>query len=126
MFKNAVQSSMNFIEIYNYFDSAFVQVSSRAADEWQEAGYNSAETYAESFRERAEELTTKMTGFEITENGTLKNANIQNFGMDPSQLINYQAMFAQMSSSMGNSSETAVKLSNALTKIGRASCRERV
>lgn len=118
MFKNAVQSSMNFIEIYNYFDSAFVQVSSRAADEWQEAGYNSAETYAESFRERAEELTTKMTGFEITENGTLKNANIQNFGMDPSQLINYQAMFAQMSSSMGNSSETAVKLSNALTMIG--------
>jgi TMP repeat. len=118
MFKNAVQSSMSFIEIYNYFNSAFVQVSSRAADEWQEAGYNSAEAYAESFRERAEELTTKMTGFEITENGTLKNANIQNFGMDPSQLINYQAMFAQMSSSMGNSSETAVKLSNALTMIG--------
>lgn len=118
VFKNAVKSSMGYIEIYNYFNAAFVQVSSRAADEWQEAGYNSAEAYAESFRERAEELTTKMTGFQINENGTLKNANIQNFGMDPSQLMNYQAMFAQMSSSMGNSSETAVKLSNALTMIG--------
>lgn len=118
VFKNAVKSSMDYIEIYNYFNAAFVQVSSRASDEWQEAGYNSAEAYAESFRERAEELTTKMTGFQINENGTLKNANIQNFGMDPSQLMNYQAMFAQMSSSMGNSSETAVKLSNALTMIG--------
>lgn len=118
MFKNAVQSSMDFVEIYNYFNSAFIQVSSRAADEWQEAGYSSAEAYVKSFRERAEELTTKMTGFKINENGTLKNANIQNFGMDPSQLMNYQAMFAQMSSSMGNSSETAVKLSNALTMIG--------
>ena len=118
MFKNAVQSSMNFVEIYNYFNAAFVQVSSRASNEWQEAGYSSAEAYAKSFRERAEELTTKMTGFQINENGTLENANIQNFGMDPSQLMNYQAMFAQMSSSMGNSSETAVKLSNALTMIG--------
>ena len=81
MFKNAVQSSMNFVEIYNYFNAAFVQVSSRASNEWQEAGYSSAEAYAKSFRERAEELTTKMTGFQINENGTLKNANIQNLSL---------------------------------------------
>lgn len=116
---SSIKSSMNYIEVLNYFDAAFTQVAEKAdLSSWQELGYASAEEYANSFAERAKELTSKMTGFEISPTGTLEATGIPSLGLDPSQLMNYQAMFGQMASSMGVTSETAVKLSSALSMIG--------
>ena len=115
----SIEKSMNFLEDYNYFQAAFQQVADKAGDGWKEAGYNSAEEYAESFSKRARELTSKMSGFDVSDVGTLTaNASGKSLGMDPSMLLNYQATFAQISSSMGATSEQAEKLSKALTMIG--------
>lgn len=115
----AIEKSMNFLEDYNYFQAAFQQVADKAGDGWKEAGYNSAEEYANSFSKRARELTSKMSGFDVSGVGTLTaNESGKSLGMDPSLLLNYQATFAQISSSMGNTSEQAEKLSKALTMIG--------
>lgn len=117
--KNAVESSMDYIEVLNYFDAAFGQVAENAnLSSWKELGYASAEEYANSFAERAKELTSKMTGFEISPTGTLETTGMPSLGLDPSQPMNYQAMFGQMASSMGVASETSLKLSQALTEIG--------
>ena len=117
--KSSIEKSMNLLEDYNYFQAAFNQVASKAGDNWKEAGYNSAEEYAESFSKRARELTSKMSGFDVSDVGTLTaNKSGKSLGMDPSLLLNYQATFAQISSSMGNTSEQAEKLSKALTMIG--------
>ena len=59
-----------------------------------------------------------MTGFTITESGMLQSTGGKSLGINPSQLMNYQAMFAQMSNSMGVTAETSLKLSTALTEIG--------
>ena len=59
-----------------------------------------------------------MTGFKVSETGVLENTRIKNLGIDPNTLMNYQATFAQMASSIGIASETSLKLSNALTMIG--------
>lgn len=116
---SAVKSSMDYIEVANYFNKAFSQVAEKAdLKAFEELGYNSAETYYNSFSERAEQLTQKMTGFKVSENGMLEATGGKNLGLDPSQLMNYQAMFGQMASSMGVASETSLKLSNALTMIG--------
>lgn len=115
----AIEKSMNFLEDYNYFQAAFQQIADKAGDGWKEAGYNSAEEYAESFSKRARELTSKMSGFDVSDVGTLTaNKSGKSLGMDPSMLLNYQATFAQISSSMGATSEQAEKLSKALTMIG--------
>lgn len=115
----AIEKSMNFLEDYNYFQAAFQQVADKSGDGWKEAGYNSAEEYAESFSKRARELTSKMSGFDVSDVGTLTaNKSGKSLGMDPSMLLNYQATFAQISSSMGATSEQAEKLSKALTMIG--------
>lgn len=117
--KNAIESSMNYVETLNYFNAAFGQVAENAdLSSFKKMGYDSADAYYNSFSERAEQLTQKMTGFKVGEGGRLENARISNLGIDPNQLMNYQATFAQMSSSMGVSSETALQLSNALTMIG--------
>lgn len=120
---SSIESSFDYLEVLNYFDAAFGQVADNAdyskfGDLGEEAGRVAAQAYHDSFAARAEELTAKMSGFTIGENGLLQSTGAVSLGLDPSQLMNYQAMFGQMSSSMGVASETALKLSQALTEIG--------
>lgn len=119
VFGKSIGSAMDYIETYNYFQAGFGQVASNAdLSQWKELGFRSARQYAESFQNEAEKLTAKMTGFEVQDNGELISTGLPNLGMDPDKLMNYQAMFAQMSSSMGVASGTATDLSRVLTEIG--------
>lgn len=114
-----VESAMNYVETLNYFNSAFNQVAEGInTNEWKKSGIKSAEAYANSFQERAKQLSQKLTGFEISDTGELARTNTASLGLDPEKTMQYQATFAQMASSMGDTSETALKLSNALTMIG--------
>lgn len=114
----STKSAMDYIETLNYFDAAWKQVADNAVGDWKSAGYDSAEAYAASFGERAKSLTGKMTGFQPDESGNLVATGMPSLGLDPEKLMNYQATFGQMASSMGVASETSLKLSNALTMIG--------
>lgn len=114
----AIQSSMDFIESYNYFDVALSKVGRDAADNWEKAGYESAEAYAESFKDRMLDLNKQMTGFEVDESGYATYTNVPNLGMNPQQVLNYSAMYAQMADSMGMTGEAALKTSKALVMLG--------
>ena len=115
----SIESSMDYIETLNYFDAAFGQVAENAdLQSWKELGYSSAEAYYNSFSDRAKEVTSKMSGFAINGNGTLTATGLPSLGIDPEKLMNYQAVFGQMSSSIGVASETSLKLSQALSEIG--------
>lgn len=111
-------SSMDFLETVNYFEVAMRKIGDSAADEWRENGYTSAEAYAESFSERAKQLTEKMTGYAVDENGNATYTNVKNLGMDPDAVLQYQATFAQISSSIGVAEESALNFSKALTMLG--------
>lgn len=115
---SSIESAMDYVEVYNYFDSAFGQVAERAVDNWEEAGYSSAEAYYKSFTERASQLTEQMTGYTINSDGSLTASMNESLGLNVTQLMNYQSVFAQMSSSMGTSSENALRLSRLLTELG--------
>ena len=115
---DSIENSMGYVETLNYFDAAFGQVADIAVSQWQSAGYASAEEYYNSFSDRAKELTSKMTGFNVNDDGTLTATGSASLGINPNKLMNYQATFAQMSSSMGVASETSLKVSQALTEIG--------
>lgn len=118
-FKDMFEKSSELLEDFNYFDQAFNQVAENATKTWSEAGYNSAEEYTNSFSKKARELTSKMSGFDISDTGILStNKTGKSLGMDPSLLLNAQATFAQISSSMGTTSEQAANLSDALTMLG--------
>lgn len=115
---DSIEYSMNYVEVLNYFDAAFGQVADSAVSQWEDAGYDSADAYYESFSSRAKELTSKMTGFSVNDDGTLTATGNASLGINPTKLMNYQATFAQMSSSIGVASETSLLLSQALTEIG--------
>lgn len=114
-----IKSAVDYVETLNYFNSAFKQVAENMdTDEWKKSGIKSAEAYADSFQERAKQLSRKLTGFEVSDTGELTRTNTASLGLDPEKTMQYQATFAQMASSMGDTSETALKLSNALTMVG--------
>lgn len=115
---STIKSSMDYVEVLNYFDASFGQVADNAVGQWREAGYDSAQAYYDSFAERAGKLTTKLTGFTLSSDGVLEATKNKSLGLDPSTTMQYQAQFAQMASSMGVASENALLLSEALTKIG--------
>lgn len=115
---SATESSMDFLETVNYFEVAMRKLGDDAAVNWEQAGYDSAEAYAKSFSERAKQLTTKMTGYEVDEDGNATYAGVKNLGMNPESVMNYQAMFAQVSESIGVAEESALNFSDALTMLG--------
>ena len=114
----SIKNSMNYVETLNYFNAAFGQVADSAVSRWKESGYESAEAYYNSFSDRAKQLTQKMTGYSITDSGMLQSGTGKSLGIEPSKLMNYQSVFAQMSNSIGITADTSVKLSQALTEIG--------
>lgn len=114
-----VKSSMDYIETLNYFNAAFGQIAKKAdLKSFKEMGYDSAEEYYNSFSERAEKLTQKMSGFKIEESGMAVSTGEKSLGIDPGILMQNQAMFGQMSNSMGIASETATNLSSIFTRLG--------
>lgn len=118
MLWNSVESSMNYMKTLNDFNAAYGLVADAAVSQWQDAGYASADEYYQSFSDRAKGLTSKMTGFSVNDDGTLTADSNAGLGIDLEQVMSYQAIFAQLSGSMGVASETALKLSQALTEIG--------
>jgi len=112
------ESSMDFLETVNYFEVAMRDIGNSAVETWDGIGYESAEAYAKSFSERAKQLTEKMTGYAIDEDGNAEYSSVKNLGMDPDKVLQYQATFAQISSSIGVAEESALNFSKALTMLG--------
>lgn len=114
----AVESSMDFLETSNYFEVAFGKIGSDAAAQWQQAGKENAEAYAQSFSERAKELTAKMTGYIIDESGNAMSSGMKNLGLNPDDVMQWQAVYAQMTDSLGIAEESTLRFSKALTMLG--------
>lgn len=114
---NAIEKSMDYIETYNYFNVTMDKIGKEFSDQYAKYGYASADAYAESFSSRLNELTKKMTGFEVGSDGVLKITDEMNLGLDPDQLMNYQASVAAITNSVGLIGENSVNTSKALTML---------
>ena len=113
-----VESSMDYIEEYNYFNVTAGKLASEWSVEWDKYGYKSAEAYSESFEGRMSELIGKMSGFQINKDGTLSEIqNIGNLGLDVTELTNYSAGLMQVTNSLGLTGEASIATSQALTML---------
>lgn len=115
---SSVESSMDFLETVNYFEVAMRKIGDDAVKTWDGNGYASAEAYAESFSDRLKQLTTKMTGFEVDESGNATYTGVKNLGMNPDDVMQWQAVYAQMTDSLGMAEESTLHFSKALTMLG--------
>ena len=113
----AVESSMDYIETYNYYNVTMSKIASEFSDQWQRYGYESAEAYGDSFTTRLNELTRKMSGYTVGDDGVLSISGGQNLSLDPEQLMNYQSNVAAITNSVGLVGETSVNTAKALSML---------
>jgi uncharacterized coiled-coil DUF342 family protein len=101
---NSVETAMDYIETVDLFKVATSKVASNVDDStWKKLGYDSALAYEQAF-------VSEISGF--VENITDK------IGIYDGDLMNYSAIFAQISNAMGNTTETAKNLSMSFTALG--------
>ena len=128
MISKAVTGSMNYVETYNYFSVTMKKIGNQFGKDYKQfskgfddlgnkLGYSSAEEYANSFSARLNELTKKMTGFEVGQNGELLSSGELSLGLDPERVMNFQASISAITNSVGMLGETSVNTSKALTML---------
>lgn len=115
--RGAVESSMDYIEEFNYFDTTMGKIASEWGKEYKKYGYQNAEEYGESFKNRLTQTMGQMTGFQIENDGTLSDLGKKNLGLDPTQMTNYAASVAQVTNSVGMTGEASVVTSEALSML---------
>lgn len=113
----SIQAATDYIEEYNYFNTTLDKIAKENKGDYAKFGYKDAEEYADSFQERLKEKMSKMTGFNIGENGVLSMTNAKNLGLDITQMTNYSAGIAQLSDSIGLTGEQSIITSQALTML---------
>lgn len=114
----AISSAQDYIEEFNYFSVAMDKIGKDSADQWKEAGYNSAEEYAKSFRSRFSKLQTQLTGYKVDyDTGDATSQMTHNLGLDLTEVMNFNAAIAQITNSAGMLGETSVMTSKALSML---------
>lgn len=114
---NAIESSMDYVEAYNYFNVTMQKIGSEFSSQFEKYGYDSAESYADSFESRLNDLTTKMSGYSIGNNGELTQIDTKNLGLNPEKIMSYESNISAITNSLGLCGETSVNTSKALTML---------
>ena len=114
---NAIESAMDYVETYNYFSVTMDKIGTEFGSYFEEFGYESAETYVDSFSGRLNELTRKMTGYQVGEHGELFATDNIGLALDPEAIMNYQSSIAAITNSVGLIGENSINASKALTML---------
>lgn len=115
--RGAVESSMDYIEEFNYFDTTLGKIASEWGKDYKKYGYQNAKEYGESFKSRLTDTMGMMTGFQIENDGTLSDIGKKSLGLDPTQMTNYAAGVAQVTNSVGMTGEASTVTSKALSML---------
>ncbi len=117
-FGNSIKESADYIESFNYFNVAMGKVAEEWKDSFAEYAYDDADSYAESFSERLNELFGKMSNVTLNiDTGTLQANTSKNLGINLTQLTQYASNMAAVTNSMGMTGEATVAVSKAMSML---------
>lgn len=112
-----IDASMDYVETFNYWNVTLDKIGKEFGYKFDDYGYESAEAYAKSFSDRLKELTAKMTGYNIGDAGDLTLTDGKSLGLDPEQMMNYQAKILAVTNSVGLMGETSTNTAKALSML---------
>lgn len=117
-FANAVKSTSDYIEAFNYFAVAFNRVGEDWGHQFEKYGYENAESYAKSFADRMNAEFKKLSGISFdTDNMRLAGNEIKNLGLNIKEVTQYASELAGVFNSADLSGEVTYAASDALTKL---------
>ena len=113
----AIESSMNYIEEFNYFDVVTEKIGKEWSEDYKKYGYENAEAYSKSFSGRMREDIGKLTGYNISEDGNATYDIDKNLGLDLTKMTNYSAGIMNVTNSLGMTGEASIVTSKAMSKL---------
>lgn len=108
-----VESSMDYVETSNYFSVALGQI----GQQFEKAGYESAELYTEALTSELSDLNKKLTGYTWGASGEALFGGDVGLGMDIEQIMNFQAKTLAVTNSVGLMGDASIETAKAVSML---------
>lgn len=102
----SIGSTMDYVETYNYFNVVMGRL-----------GEESGKEFVAKAKEQINTLTSKMSGFDVGKAGELTFSSEKGLGLDPEQLMNFQARIGGVATSLKETARSTVAAQKALSML---------
>ena len=118
---SSIESTSDYIESYNYFNVAMGKIGSDWSHQYEQYGYDSAESYAESFQTRLSDSLGKLSGLKVSigadGQGLLTESGMKNLGLNIQEVTQYASQLASVTNSVGQTGEVSLAAASSFTKL---------
>ena len=118
---SSIESTADYIEAYNYFNVAMGKIGSDWSHQFEQYGYENAESYAESFSTRLSERLGKLSGLKMEigadGKGVLSESGMKNLGLNIQEITQYASQLASVTNSVGQTGEVSLAVASSFTKL---------
>lgn len=118
---SSIESTADYIEAYNYFNVALGKIGADWSHQFEQYGYENAESYAESFSTRLSERLGKLSGLKMEigadGKGLLTETGMKNLGLNIQEITQYASQLASVTNSVGQTGEVSLAAASSFTKL---------
>lgn len=118
---HSIESTADYIEAYNYFNVALGKIGKDWSYQWEQYGYDNAESYTKSFSKRLSESLGKLSGLQVSigadGKGLLTETGMKNLGLNIQEITQYASQLASVTNSVGQTGETSIAIASSFTKL---------
>lgn len=114
----AIKSTTDYIEAFNYQAVAFGKIGSEWDKDYEKYGYDNATAYAESFQSRVNDTLGKLSGLKVNvQGGLLEESGAKNLGLNIQEITQYASQLASVTNSLGQTGETTTAITKSMTML---------
>ena len=115
---NAIKSTTEYIEAFNYQAVAFGKIGSEWDKDYEKYGYDNATAYAESFQNRVNDTLGKLSGLKVNvQGGLLEESGAKNLGLNIQEITQYASQLASVTNSLGQTGEATTAITKSMTML---------
>lgn len=114
----AIKSTTDYIEAFNYQAVAFGKIGSEWDKDYEKYGYDNATAYAESFQSRVNDTLVKLSGLKVNvQGGLLEESGAKNLGLNIQEVTQYASQLASVTNSLGQTGEATTAITKSMTML---------
>lgn len=114
----AIKSTTDYIEAFNYQAVAFGKIGSEWDKDYEKYGYDNATAYAESFQSRVNDTLEKLSGLKVNvQGGLLEESGAKNLGLNIQEITQYASQLASVTNSLGQTGEATTAITKSMTML---------
>lgn len=114
----AIKSTTDYIEAFNYQAVAFGKIGSEWDKDYEKYGYDNATAYAESFQKRVNDTLGKLSGLKVNvQGGLLEESGAKNLGLNIQEITQYASQLASVTNSLGQTGEATTAITKSMTML---------